>query len=105
MLDIGGWASKLVFLGSSFPTNLSFLTVIFLLPSPLITCCLLGSIPTTSIWASEIISNVHSMVYLTVAFVSLITSSVVLVCKLSLHSVCQDIVPPLCRPGVFTHRM
>ena len=43
------------------------------------------------------------MVYLTVAFVNLITSSVVRVYKLSPHSVCQDIVPSLCRPGFFTN--
>ena len=103
MLDIGGWASKLVFLGSSSLTNFSFLMVISLLPSPLIICCSLGSIPTMSVWASKMFSTVHFMVYLNVAFLSPITSSLGLVGKLSSHCVGQDIVSPLCRPGVFTN--
>ena len=94
MMDIGGWSSKLVFLGSRSLTNLLFPMVSFLLPSTLITCCSCGLIPTMSILAFGMISNVHSMVYLTVASFSLITSSVVLASKLFPHCLGQDIVPP-----------
>ena len=48
MVDIGGWASKLVFLHSSSLTNL----------------CLRGLILTMSILASVMFGTVHSMLYI-----------------------------------------
>ena len=80
MLDIGGWSSKLVFLGSSSLTNLLFLMVNFSLPSTLITCCLCGLIPTTLLMTH-------------VASFSLITSPVVLASKLFPPCVGQGGVP------------
>ena len=82
MLDIGGWSSKLVFLGSSSLTNLLFLMVNFSLLSTLnlISCCSCGLIPTTLLMTH-------------VASFSLITSPVVLASKLFPPCVGQGGVP------------